>query len=331
MVKESKRGAFFFKPLMNFDRKALTLALLAAVWLVASGCSAFPLDEKVQAGSAVSQDFYNTSLHEGMLAIRYIHLKSDDEPGDAILISTPDGEHHYLIDAGVPESGPQIDEALNRLDIQRLHGAINTHPHIDHIGGFTTLLRTKEIGKFYHNGISHTTKTYSKVQRLLDSKGVAAQPLIEGDVISLSPDVAIEVLSPPVDTFAEVDEWGSEQHNNHSLVLMLRHGYNRILLTGDLYKGMEYEMIERYGAELKADMMDAPHHGEETSSSESLIRTVNPQIAVFSANTLQSLNVLNRYEKEGIKVYTTGNNGNLLFVSDGRTIRPYAEYEHASN
>lgn len=269
--------------------------------------------------------FYDTSLHQDKLAIRYFDLEAGEKSGDAILLTAPDGRQ-LLVDAGIPSAGPQIEERLNKLGIHKLDAVLSTHPHIDHIGGLTTLLLTKPVGAYYHNGIPHDTETYRMVQKLLEDKRIPQTKLLEGDRLSWASDVTVEVLNPPVGTTpGSFEKWGTEELNNHSLVLLITHGSNRILLTGDLYKNQEYALVEKYGDRLQAKLLHAPHHGDMTSSSGPFIRSVRPEIVMISANVLQSLDILKRYEKENATVYSTGLNGNVLFVSDGEKVTVYPE------
>ncbi|GGG25319.1 hypothetical protein GCM10010916_47220 [Paenibacillus abyssi] len=50
--------------------------------------------EAVDDKGFVTPAFYDTSLHEGKLAVRYLNLESEEKSGDAILISTPE-EYGY--------------------------------------------------------------------------------------------------------------------------------------------------------------------------------------------------------------------------------------------
>ena len=267
--------------------------------------------------AVLDDDFFNRKLHEGKLAIRFFNLQSKEKSGDSALISTPDGKH-VLIDAGVPEAGPQIDRLLDRLDIKRLDAVFATHPHIDHIGGFTTLLYTRPVGTFYHSPLTHTTVTYKKVERAIAEAEVPKQALTAGDIVSIGQHVRIEVLNPPEGTTpGSLDRWGIEQLNNHSLVLKLQYGNTSFLFTGDIYKKQENLLVEQFGDRLNSTGTDAPHHGDMTSSSEAFVRAIQPEIAVFSANTLQSPEVLHMYQEEGIDVYVTGIYGHVLLISDG--------------
>lgn len=71
-------------------------------------------------------------------------------------------------------------------------------------------------------------------------------------------------------------------NNNGSCVLTISDGINKVLLSGDIDKNIEGRLVDELGSELKADILLAPHHGSNTSSSQPFIDMVNPSYVVFS-------------------------------------------------
>ena len=60
--------------------------------------------------------------------------------------------------------------------------------------------------------------------------------------------------------------------NNHSCVVRIDDGRSSILLTGDIERQAEQAMISRYWQHLASTLIQVPHHGSNTSSSELLVR-----------------------------------------------------------
>ncbi len=73
--------------------------------------------------------------------------------------------------------------------------------------------------------------------------------------------------------------------NGNSIVLLLKYGNIRLLLTGDLNEESEAELVKRHDAgeiDLSADFLKAPHHGSADFSIKFLER-VRPVISVISS------------------------------------------------
>jgi len=110
--------------------------------------------------------------------------------------------------------------------------------------------------------------------------------------------------------------------NNTSIISKLVFGKNSFLFTGDAYKNVEGELINKK-AEIDSDVLKVSHHGSKTSSSEEFIKSVSPQIAVISAGIGNKYGhphqeVLELLEKYDIKVSRTDKDGDIKIISDGK-------------
>jgi hypothetical protein len=79
----------------------------------------------------------------------------------------------------------------------------------------------------------------------------------------------------------------SDSHtiNGHSIVLRLKYGNIRLLLTGDLNSESETKLVERGRngmVELSADFLKAPHHGS-ADFSPNFLEQVKPVVSVISS------------------------------------------------
>ncbi|MFC0472430.1 ComEC/Rec2 family competence protein [Halalkalibacter kiskunsagensis] len=256
------------------------------------------------------------------LEIRYFYLEADKKSGDAILLESPDGKR-MLIDAGMEQTGQQLDRYLKQMQIDQIDYVISTHPHHDHIGGFSTILDSLDIGVLLMPNIKHSTKTYVDFTNLLTKQKIPYQYVKEGDRFTLGEDVEVEVISPSEE---DLDSAAKEKHlstadiNNLSLVLKVTYCDNTFLFTGDLYKKQEKQLVAAKKELLNVDLLDAPHHGDSTSSSRQFINAVNPKYTIISANILQSKRVMKRYEQSGSHVYTTSKHQTIVITSDGKEI-----------
>lgn len=272
-------------------------------------------------------DVFDTEAYRDQLRVRYFFLDSEEKSGDAIFLQTPDG-YNIMIDSGIPATRTQLEEYMNQLGVTRIDYAINTHPHYDHMGGYTSLLQTKEIGGFYMPNVEHTTDTYRTVMDLIEQLDIPLHYLEDGDSLQIGEHVKMELLNPEKGTSPDkFEDWSTENINNQSLVMKLYYGENTFLFAGDLYKSGEYDLTKRHSDQLKADMVHAPHHGDKTSSSPPFVKAASADIAVLSANIFQNLDIKQRYEKNGVLVASTALHGNILLVSDGKTIELITEKE----
>lgn len=278
--------------------------------------------------SVRTEQIFDKEAGKGQLTIRYFYLDGDNLMGDSFLIVSPDGKT-MLVDAGLPEVGPQVVNYLNKLGIDSLDIALNTHPHIDHIGGFATVAKEKPIKSFYMVNLPYTkSSAYNNAMAPLEAKQVPMKTLEEGDVFQLGEHVRFEVLSPPKGALPEaVKTFSAQEINDYCMVLKMTYGERTFLFTADIYKHREIELTSSpWKEKLKSDMMDIPHHGSEsTSSSEAFLQAVSPQIVIMSQNLFQSPNLLERLEKKGAKVYSTGMHGNIMLRSDGKTMNVTTE------
>jgi competence protein ComEC len=249
--------------------------------------------------------------------------------GDSIFAAFPDGET-MLIDGGgeagseMPghyRAGADIGEEvvapyLWSRGIKRLNVVALTHADQDHIDGLRAVLNDFQVGQLW---IGSDADKRSFRELIAQARG-AGIPVVhqrrpddfdlggtEGDVIW--PD---DVAEP------------AKNLNNSSLVLRLRDGSARFLLTGDIEQQTERELISS-GGPLRANFLKVPHHGSKTSSTEDFLAAVAPRIAVISVgegNMFGHPNtaVLERFQRIGARILRTDRDGAVTVLTDGKNI-----------
>ncbi|MFT4942078.1 MAG: competence protein ComEC [Paraglaciecola sp.] len=123
------------------------------------------------------------------------------------------------------------------------------------------------------------------------------------------------------------DEPTRYSSNNGSCVLIISDGLHSLLLPGDIDSSVEKRLVALHGNKLKADILLAPHHGSNTSSSDIFINQVRPEYVVFSQGYMNRWGfpkeqVLERYE--GVpNLLLTSEEGQVTFRFDSNSDVPF--------
>lgn len=235
--------------------------------------------------------------------------------GDSALLQV-DGRA-MLIDAGPYDAGPGIVRWLDDHDIRYLDVIVATHPHSDHIGGMSYILKNLKTGMFIDNGDTHTTPTYETLLRTLEKQNIPYQSVQEGDKIDLSPQIRIRVLNPP-------DKRGNDLNDN-SLVLEITAGSQVFLMMGDAGISTETRLLSK-GILSPVDLLKVGHHGSRHSSGREFINTVSPEIAIISLAAdneygYPQKNPVRYLTEVGAGIYRTDQVGTITISSDQGKLR----------
>ena len=109
--------------------------------------------------------------------------------------------------------------------------------------------------------------------------------------------------------------------NDHSVVLRIKMGNRSFLLTGDIERQAESEIVAS-GVRLNADLVKVAHHGSRTSSTQEFLNAVGARYAVIPVG-LSSVfghphaEVVERWRAIGATVMSTGENGTISVSTDG--------------
>jgi len=286
----------------------------------------------ILAAVLVAAVFFFKAPSEKQLVIHMI----DVGQGESILIQFPAGKN-MLVDTGgwsgefVTGEGAGdkvVLPYLQRLGVHRLDVLLLTHPHEDHAGGAAAVIKgipaalvivssaAQKAGAL--SGVSTEEDSYARLLEGFRKKGINIQAVKEGDRLLLDRDVEIKVLSPSSTRTYQVDD-----ENNSSVVLMIRYGWQKFLLTGDIGVEDQQSLLES-GIDLRADVLKIPHHGSKLL--RSFVERVHPSLALISVGnhnrfflpkpeTVKLLNDLT------IPVYRTDKGGAIILSTNGVKIR----------
>ncbi|MDX9708317.1 MAG: DNA internalization-related competence protein ComEC/Rec2 [Trichloromonas sp.] len=238
--------------------------------------------------------------------------------GDATLL-TLDGGRHFLIDGGGFHD-PRFDvgrrliaPALGRLGVRRLEAVILTHDHPDHSQGLIGVLEEFPVGEFWTAQPAETLN--DALRASLAKSGVP--------VVIPAPGWSLKRESNGIALWIFTPEQNTGNLNNASLVLLVRHGNNGALLTGDLEEaGVEQLLAQPLPHPV--NLLKLPHHGSGKCRPERLLDEVRPTLAFASLGfgnrfRFPQARVTDALEARGIPLWRTDRDGSLRFVSDSRT------------
>lgn len=251
-------------------------------------------------------------LERGALQIAVL----DVGHGVAILIRT--SGHALLYDTG-PSFGRDSDSGsriivpyLRSVGVRRLDGVVVSHDDNDHAGGAVSVLQAVPVAW------------------LMSS-------LPDGHPLALMPEhsfrchtgqqwqwdgVHFEILHPTPESYDD----SRIKDNDRSCVLRIESEAMRVLLTADIERRSEYELIASHAARLRADILLAPHQGSRTSSEAAFLAAVQPRIVIFPVGYRNRFghphrDVLGRYLARGVRVFRTDRDGAVL-IESGRSSPP---------
>ncbi len=182
---------------------------------------------------------------------------------------------------------------LRAMGVKKIDVLMISHADNDHIGGTRGLLRSFTADTF-------VTSAMDELAEFNPLECRAGQHW-EWDGVKFT------VMHPSAD-------FAYKKRNDLSCVLMVQAGEHKVLLTGDIEKLSEKQLIEHYGDNLHADVLLVPHHGSKTSSSLEFIQQVNPRYALIPVGYKNQYGhpkepVLQRYQELNINVLRTEYDG----------------------
>lgn len=297
----------------------LFLQIFIAFIIAAAAYAALytPNQETVQAAvrKVLPQTEQQTAIPEGRLRITVL----DVGQGDAILLQ--DGKRNVMVDVGDGRNRAQLEQELQKAGVDKINTVIVSHHHEDHMGNILQVAGKYGVSRIYDNGLVNEKNTTSvKLDKILRAGNYKNKVLKAGDIVYIDKGYYFEVLSPG----DFVDAKLLKNLNNGSLVMKLHYGQFTMLFTGDAEKQVEGLLADKYGAELKSDVLKVGHHGSRTSSIYQFISKVQPSYALISCGPYEiyhhpNKNVVGSLQHLGAKVYTTIDNGSLTVNTDGKT------------
>jgi len=227
--------------------------------------------------------------------------------GQGLSVLARTEKHALLYDAGPAfnaffDSGSRVILPYLRGEgIDGLDALVLSHDDRDHSGGAGSVLEAMPVGMLW--------SSLSPDHALLAAAPAWRAPCVAGRKW-LWDGISFEFLHPSPDA----PEGRAARANNRSCVLRIEAPAGRVLLTGDIERAAERELLLRAPALLRADALLVPHHGSATSSTAEFVKQVAPRHAVFAVGHRNRFghpreDVLERYREAGSELLRTDTGG----------------------
>lgn len=201
--------------------------------------------------------------------------------------------------------------------------AVMTHGDQDHINGIRYLLEHPESG-IRLGGLmmpkAGNDEIYGKMAELAKEQEIPVYYAAAGDRIEniAGKGMYMECLSP------EGEEKFSDR-NEESLVFRVTYDRFSMMLTGDLETGGEENLVGS-GVLSPVTVLKAGHHGSATSSGESFLEKLSPEITVLSYGRKNryghpAKEVKERLGNIGSEILETGISGAVMIETDGKRMK----------
>lgn len=215
--------------------------------------------------------------------------------GHGLAIVIHNGKSAILYDTGAKwDKNSVAEQVIIPFLLQHnltVEGIIISHQHNDHIGGLNILKRT-----------------YPNAWLMSSSSSLNNDYLcLAGNHISWN-QLSFNILWPK--------KLVNYAQNKDSCVIQITDGRFSVLLTGDLERTQEYQLIEQYGVKLSSTFLQVPHHGSMSSSSYAFINRVKPKSALVSTSRYNAWNlpadkITLRYHELNIDYHVTARTGQI--------------------
>lgn len=217
------------------------------------------------------------------------------EVGDRVLVYDTGPKFGGSFNAGEAVVIPY----LRQRGIREIDTLVVSHGDKDHAGGLQGILSNIQVDQLISSKDDYVHENLSTC-----SAGMEWQ----------WDSVHFQFLHPP----SEKNANSKLSSNNSSCVLLVEHSAGSILLTGDIEKRIEKKLLKEQANLLNIDVLIAPHHGSNSSSTREFIQATSPDYVVFATGYRNSYGfpdekVVSRYKEFGSHLVNTASRGMITF------------------
>ena len=210
--------------------------------------------------------------------------------------------HAVLVDcggSGLDDPGDVAADYLQSMGLSHLDALILTHYHTDHANGVPELLARVDVGLLVLPDVTEDSALRQEILSMAREYGYEVELLYNYDAEITCGDSRLKIFIPMGDGGA----------NEEGLSVLCSAGSYDVLITGDMNDVVEQRLL-KYKDLPDIELLMVGHHGSSHSTSEELLLTVKPEVAVISVGRNNSYGhptdqTLERLGAAGCEIYRT--------------------------
>jgi len=259
---------------------------------------------------------------------RFHLIFCDVGQGDAILAVK--GSTQVLIDGGPNEKVLSCLSSHLPFWDRQIELVVATHPEYDHLTGLVSVIQRYRVLQIVSNSLLAESGVFQKFRAEVVNRQIPVHSPKAGEEIKIG-GMTLKILYPTEKlgeeivwkTLAEPKVLGLSTYtgnfNKTAIVGLLEFGDFQALLTGDVGVEEEEKFLPTLG---EVEVLKVAHHGSKYSTSESLLATTRPKLAVISVGANNRYGhpapeILERLQAVGTQIRRTDLEGEIELVSDG--------------
>lgn len=183
------------------------------------------------------------------------------------------GDQTLMIDSATPGQHDRVAAALAYAGIDHINTGFNTHPHDDHIGGFDILYQAATMDELYITFPDDFNNNMKRTMRAMQEQNIPVKTIGDGELLPFG-DVRLEVIRRDIGWFSE---------NDCSAMLRLDYGDRSLLMTADVDRDGQNNLLETAPEKLDVDIFKYPHHGVRPAG-WNFIKHMSPEMTIITNN-----------------------------------------------
>lgn len=271
-------------------------------------------------------------------AFAYLHwpdanfhfITCDVGQGDGLIFTL--GFFQLVVDTGYDER--MIECLSNHMPFwdRTIEAVIISHADFDHVGGLLGILERYQVKTVVMNPSDKENPYLDKVYATIDQRSTL-QSLYQGQKMIFSSGdnhFSFTAIWPKNETEPNIIQRNTSKktmnmtnftENQRSISGVLEYGQLEVMLTGDIDSEVEQALVTQ-SLLLDVDVLKIAHHGSKTSTSNTFVEQVAPEVAVLSYGQDNSFghphtSVISVLQAFNVRPMSTVEHGTIEIISNG--------------